>query len=122
MGYLLQRCFRNECNCVDCVLFATVGVQWRIYVAKHVQFAPCSSLQALQLAARAALPIGSASKGRVTDPCDTTRQAFRLRAGKAAFLEELKDANLDEMVPIIVKKIEEFQKRKKSKIILSLFL
>jgi hypothetical protein len=41
-----------------------------------------------------------------------------MRAGKAAFLEELKDANLDEMVPVIVKKIEEFQKRKKSKVML----
>ena len=40
-----------------------------------------------------------------------------MRAGKAAFLEELKDANLDEMVPIIVKKIEEFQKRKRGKLI-----
>jgi myosin heavy subunit len=41
-----------------------------------------------------------------------------MRAGKAAFLEELKDANLDEMVPIIVKKIEEFQKKKQAKVIL----
>jgi len=40
-----------------------------------------------------------------------------MRSGKAAFLEELKDANLDEMVPIIVKKIEEFQKRKMAKVI-----
>ena len=38
-----------------------------------------------------------------------------MRAGKAAFLEELKDANIDEMVPIIVKKIEEFQKKKEGK-------
>merc|ERR1719502_1429385 len=38
-----------------------------------------------------------------------------MRAGKAAFLEELKDANIDDMVPIIVKKIEEFQKKKESK-------
>ena len=38
-----------------------------------------------------------------------------MRAGKAAFLEELKDANLDEMVPIITKKIQEFQKRKLGK-------
>ena len=40
-----------------------------------------------------------------------------MRSGKAQFLEELKDANLDEMVPIIVKKIEEFQARKKAKLI-----
>ena len=40
-----------------------------------------------------------------------------MRAGKAAFLEELKDANLDEMVPIIVKKIEEFQRRKHGKVV-----
>ena len=32
-----------------------------------------------------------------------------MRAGKAAFLEELKEANIDEMVPIIVKKIEQFE-------------
>jgi len=38
-----------------------------------------------------------------------------MRAGKAAFLEELKDANIDDMVPIIVKKIEEFQKKKEGK-------
>jgi len=41
-----------------------------------------------------------------------------MRAGKAAFLEELKDANIDDMVPIITKKIEEFQKKKHGKVVL----
>ena len=35
-----------------------------------------------------------------------------MRAGKAAFLEELKDADLDVMVPIIVEKIKEFERKK----------
>lgn len=38
-----------------------------------------------------------------------------LRSGKAAFLEELKDADINEMIPIIVTKIKEFERKKAAK-------
>ena len=41
-----------------------------------------------------------------------------LRAGKAAFLEELKEADIDTMVPILVEKIKFFEKKKQAKVVL----
>lgn len=41
-----------------------------------------------------------------------------MRSGKAAFLEELKDADIDTMVPIITQKIQQFEAKKKGKKVL----
>ena len=38
-----------------------------------------------------------------------------MRSGKAAFLEELKDAPMEEMVPIITAKIQQFEAKKKGR-------
>ena len=42
-----------------------------------------------------------------------------LRSGKAAFLEELKDADIHEMIPLLVAKLREFERRKAAKALIA---
>jgi len=85
--------------------YASIHERYKSYMPDFVQaLAPAEFVEAIALA-----------YGVQQEDYQLGLHKIFMRAGKAAFLEELKEANIDEMVPIIVEKIKHFEAKKHAK-------
>ncbi|KOO21444.1 myosin-like protein [Chrysochromulina tobinii] len=97
---LMQRGFPSR------IPYASIHERYKSFMPDFVQALPPSEfVEAIALA-----------YGLTKEDYQLGMYKIFMRSGKANFLEELKDANLDEMVPILVKKIQEFQGRKQARV------